>query len=148
MWRSADHGKDQTYFLFGLKQEQLARTMFPLGAMEKPQVRELARQLGIPTAAKPDSQEICFVPNGDYASFIEAYFREQGIPQSALGGELVTTDGRVVGEHAGVHRFTVGQRRGLGRAGHAARGGGPRSGTAAGDGRRARSELDLDRSSW
>ncbi|HXP85068.1 MAG TPA: tRNA 2-thiouridine(34) synthase MnmA [Bryobacteraceae bacterium] len=116
MLRSADRAKDQTYFLFGLKQEQLARTMFPLGAMEKPQVRELARQLGIPTAAKPDSQEICFVPNGDYASFIDAYFREQGIPPSELGGDLVTADGRVVGEHAGVHRFTVGQRRGLGVA--------------------------------
>jgi tRNA-specific 2-thiouridylase len=113
MLRSADRAKDQTYFLFGLKQEQLARTMFPLGGMEKPQVRELARELGIPTAAKPDSQEICFVPNGDYASFIDAYFREQCTPPSELSGELVTTDGRVVGEHAGVHHFTVGQRRGL-----------------------------------
>jgi tRNA-uridine 2-sulfurtransferase len=116
MLRSADRAKDQTYFLFGLKQEQLARTMFPLGAMEKPQVRELARELGIPTAAKPDSQEICFVPNGDYASFIDAYFREQGIAPSGLAGELVTTDGKVIGEHGGVHRFTVGQRRGLGVA--------------------------------
>ena len=116
MLRSADSAKDQTYFLFGLKQEQLARTMFPLGGMEKPQVRALARELGIPTAAKPDSQEICFVPNGDYASFIDAYFREQGIPANELSGELVTTDGRVVGEHAGVHHYTVGQRRGLGIA--------------------------------
>jgi len=97
-----------------LKQEQLARTMFPLGAMEKPAVRELARTLGIPTAAKPDSQEICFVPNGDYAAFIDAYFREQGISREDLSGELVTPDGKVVGEHAGVHHFTVGQRRGLG----------------------------------
>jgi tRNA-specific 2-thiouridylase len=116
MRRSADRTKDQTYFLFGLKQEQLARTMFPLGAMEKTAVRELARQLGIPTAAKPDSQEICFVPNGDYASFIDAYFKEQGIATSETQGELVTTDGRVVGEHSGVHHFTVGQRRGLGVA--------------------------------
>jgi len=84
--------------------------------MEKPQVRELARELGIPTAAKPDSQEICFVPNGDYAGFIDAYFREQGVAPGELSGELVTADGRVVGEHAGVHRFTVGQRRGLGIA--------------------------------
>jgi tRNA-uridine 2-sulfurtransferase len=116
MRRSADRGKDQTYFLFGLKQDQLARTMFPLGAMEKSSVRELARELGIPTAAKPDSQEICFVPNGDYAAFIDAYFREQGIAPSETQGELVTTEGRVVGEHSGVHHFTVGQRRGLGVA--------------------------------
>jgi tRNA-uridine 2-sulfurtransferase len=79
-------------------------------------VRELARELGIPTAAKPDSQEICFVPNGDYAAFIDAYFKEQGITASETQGELVTTDGLVVGEHSGVHHFTVGQRRGLGVA--------------------------------
>lgn len=113
MLRSADPTKDQTYFLFGLTQEQLARTAFPLGGMQKPQVRELARQLGIPTAEKPDSQEICFVPNGDYAAFIDAYFREQGIAQQELTGELVTSGGKVVGEHSGVHHFTVGQRRGL-----------------------------------
>jgi tRNA-uridine 2-sulfurtransferase len=113
MRRSADRAKDQTYFLFGLRQDQLARTMFPLGGMEKPAVRELARELGIPTAEKPDSQEICFVPNGDYAAFIDAYFREQGIAKEETAGELVTSDGHVVGEHAGVHHFTVGQRRGL-----------------------------------
>lgn len=116
MLRSVDRAKDQTYFLFGLTQPQLARTMFPLGGMEKSAVRELARTLGIPTAAKPDSQEICFVPNGDYAAFIDAYFREQGIARDDLSGELVTTGGKVVGEHAGVHHFTVGQRRGLGIA--------------------------------
>src|SRR6266852_333748 len=116
MRRSADRTKDQTYFLFGLKQEQLARTMFPLGGMEKTAVRELARELGIPTAAKPDSQEICFVPNGDYAGFIDAYFKEQGTAAQDLAGELVTSDGHVVGEHAGVHHFTVGQRRGIGLA--------------------------------
>jgi tRNA-specific 2-thiouridylase len=113
MRRSVDRAKDQTYFLFGLRQDQLARTMFPLGGMEKPAVRSLARELGIPTAEKPDSQEICFVPNGDYAMFIDAYFREQGIAREATAGELVTSDGHVVGEHAGVHHFTVGQRRGL-----------------------------------
>ena len=116
MRRSVDRAKDQTYFLFGLKQEQLARTRFPLGGMEKPQVRELAHELGIPTAAKPDSQEICFVPNGDYAAFIDSYFKEQGIAPAATQGEIVTADGRVVGEHGGVHHFTVGQRRGLGVA--------------------------------
>lgn len=116
MRRSADRAKDQTYFLFGLRQDQLERTLFPLGGFEKPAVRELARELGIPTAAKPDSQEICFVPNGDYAGFIDAYFREQGIAAGETRGELVTTEGRVVGEHAGVHHFTVGQRRGIGIA--------------------------------
>ena len=114
MRRSADRAKDQTYFLFGLTQPQLSRTLFPLGGFEKAQVRELARELGIPTAEKPDSQEICFVPNGDYAAFIDAYFAEQGIAPGETSGELVTADGRVVGEHSGVHHFTVGQRRGLG----------------------------------
>jgi tRNA-specific 2-thiouridylase len=113
MRRSVDRAKDQTYFLFGLTQDQLARTQFPLGGFEKAQVRELARELGIPTAEKPDSQEICFVPNGDYAAFIDGYFKEQGIAAQEMAGELVTTDGRVVGEHSGVHHFTVGQRRGL-----------------------------------
>src|SRR5271170_8275922 len=113
MSRGADHSKDQTYFLFGLKQEQLARTDFPLGGYTKPQVRELARELGLPVAAKPDSQEICFVPNGDYAAFIDAYFRERGIAPEKTQGEIRDTQGRVLGEHAGVHHFTVGQRRGL-----------------------------------
>src|SRR5579871_3870250 len=87
--RSRDAAKDQTYFLFGLKQDQLARTLFPLGDFEKPQVRELARELGLPVAEKPDSQEICFVPNGDYAAFIDAYFREQGITPERTRGEIL-----------------------------------------------------------
>jgi tRNA-specific 2-thiouridylase len=116
MRRSADRTKDQTYFLFGLRQDQLGRTLFPLGGLEKPAVRALARELGIPTAEKPDSQEICFVPNGDYAGFIDAYFREQGAAAQDTRGELVTADGEVVGEHRGVHHFTVGQRRGVGVA--------------------------------
>jgi tRNA-uridine 2-sulfurtransferase len=111
--RGVDHTKDQTYFLFGLTQDQLARALFPLGGMQKPEVRALARELQIPTADKPDSQEICFVPNGDYAAFIDAYFDEQGTSRQDLAGELVTSDGQVVGEHSGVHHFTVGQRRGL-----------------------------------
>ena len=114
---SVDGSKDQTYFLFGLKQEQMAHAMFPLGEYTKPQVRELARELGLPVAEKPDSQEICFVPNGDYAAFIDAYFRERGIAQEATRGEIVNTDGQVLGEHDGVHHFTVGQRRGLRIAG-------------------------------
>ncbi len=111
-----DLGKDQTYFLWGLTQPQLARTLFPLGGMKKPEVRELARELGLPVAEKNDSQEICFVPNGDYASFIDAYFREQGIQPNRTAGDIVDADGRVLGEHEGTHHFTVGQRRGLGVA--------------------------------
>lgn len=111
--RAVDPGKDQTYFLFGLTQAQLARTLFPLGGMQKPQVRELARELGLPVAEKPDSQEICFVPNGDYAAFIDAYFAEQGIPREQTKGEIVTPEGKVLGEHSGVHHFTIGQRKGL-----------------------------------
>ena len=114
--RSADRSKDQTYFLFGLTQAQLARTLFPLGGFQKSEVRELARELNLATSEKPDSQEICFVPNGDYAAFIDSYFREQGVAPADVRGELVTTDGRVVGEHSGVHHFTVGQRRGIGVA--------------------------------
>jgi tRNA-uridine 2-sulfurtransferase len=113
MRKSLDAGKDQTYFLWGLTQQQLARTLFPLGGMWKPQVRDLARELNLPVAAKGDSQEICFVPNGDYAAFIDAYLREQGIDPVAAQGEIVDTSGRVVGQHNGTHHFTVGQRRGL-----------------------------------
>src|SRR6202051_3278953 len=114
--RAADKSKDQTYFLFGLTQEQLSRTLFPLGGMTKPEVRELARKHSLAIAEKPDSQEICFVPGGDYKRFLEAYLAEQGDPPIAGGGEMVTTDGKVIGEHAGVHNFTVGQRKGLGLA--------------------------------
>lgn len=112
--RGADPGKDQTYFLFGLTQEQLSRTKFPLGHLLKPQVRELAREYGLTVAAKQDSQEICFVPNGDYAAFIDAYFQEQGIDRAVTKGHITDKEGRVLGEHAGVHQFTVGQRKGLG----------------------------------
>src|SRR6266849_4339386 len=114
--RPADRSKDQTYFLFGLTQEQLSRTLFPLGGMMKPEVRELARQHGLALAQKPDSQEICFVPGGDYKKFLDAYLAEQGEALPDTAGELVTTDGRVVGEHHGIHNFTVGQRKGLGLA--------------------------------
>jgi tRNA-specific 2-thiouridylase len=114
--RPADHSKDQTYFLFGLTQEQLSRTLFPLGEMTKSDVRERARQHGLALAEKPDSQEICFVSGGDYKSFIDAYLAEQGEALPDTVGELVTSRGRVVGEHAGIHNFTVGQRKGLGLA--------------------------------
>ncbi len=124
--RPADKSKDQTYFLFGLTQEQLSRTLFPLGGMTKPEVRELARKHHLVIAEKPDSQEICFVPGGDYKRFLEAYLAEQGdrparisgdmISGEMIAGEMVTTGGKVIGEHAGVHNFTVGQRKGLGVA--------------------------------
>ena len=114
--RPADFSKDQTYFLFGLTQEQLSRTLFPLGDMTKPQVRELARSYGLALAEKPDSQEICFVPGGDYKKFIDAYLSDQGDALPDTAGELVTTTGEVIGEHAGIHNFTVGQRKGLGVA--------------------------------
>jgi tRNA-uridine 2-sulfurtransferase len=114
--RPTDRSKDQTYFLFGLTQEQLSRTLFPLGGMTKPEVRELARKHGLALAEKPDSQEICFVPGGDYKNFIDAYLAEQGDSLPDTSGELVTTDGRAIGEHSGIHNFTVGQRKGLGVA--------------------------------
>ena len=114
--RPADRSKDQTYFLFGLTQGQLSRTLFPLGNMTKPEVRELARKHGLALAEKPDSQEICFVPGGDYKRFIDAYLADSGEALPETAGELVTTAGEVIGEHHGIHNFTVGQRKGLGVA--------------------------------
>jgi tRNA-specific 2-thiouridylase len=114
--RPTDRSKDQTYFLFGLTQEQLSRTIFPLGEMNKPEVRELARRHGLALAEKPDSQEICFVPGGDYKKFLDAYLAEQGEALPDTAGKLVTTGGKVIGEHSGIHNFTVGQRKGLGVA--------------------------------
>ena len=122
--RAVDDSKDQTYFLFGLTQEQLARTEFPLGEMTKQDVRAIARRLAVPVAEKPESQEICFVPSGSYVRFIESYLKEQGTGVSAdatgmkLGepGDIVTTSGEVLGRHSGLHNYTVGQRSGLGVA--------------------------------
>ena len=114
--RAADRSKDQTYFLFGLTQEQLSRTWFPLGHLRKTQVRELARQHGLALAEKPDSQEICFVPTGDYKAFLDAYLAEQGEQLPDTAGELVSASGKVIGRHSGIQNFTVGQRKGLGVA--------------------------------
>ena len=114
--RATDVSKDQTYFLFGLTQEQLSRTLFPLGGMTKAEVRALAKRYGLALAEKPDSQEICFVPGGDYKNFLDAYMAEQGEGLPDTAGELVTTGGEVIGEHHGIHNFTVGQRKGLGVA--------------------------------
>jgi tRNA-specific 2-thiouridylase len=112
--RPADRAKDQTYFLFGLTQEQLSRTLFPLGRLTKPEVREVARQRGLALAEKPDSQEICFIPGGDYKQFLTAYLEEQGRPVPETAGELVASNGEVIGHHDGISSFTVGQRKGLG----------------------------------
>ena len=119
--RPADKSRDQTYFLFGLIQEQLSRTLFPLGGMTKPEARELVRKHNLASAEKPGSQEICFVPGGDYKKFLEAYLAEQGGKHNEIGGEpgggeVVTSDGKVIGEHSGVHNFTIGQRKGIGVA--------------------------------
>ncbi|MGH9534619.1 MAG: tRNA 2-thiouridine(34) synthase MnmA [Terriglobales bacterium] len=113
--RAADRQKDQTYFLWGLTQDQLATAEFPLGELQKDQVRRHAAAAGLAVAAKPESYEICFVPGNDYAAFLDAYAAEQGM---ALGepGETATADGQVLGRHPGVHHFTVGQRKGLGVA--------------------------------
>ncbi len=107
--RSVDRHKDQSYFLFSLTQEQLAHAQFPVGGLTKPVVREEARRLGLEVAEKPDSQEICFVPGGDYASFVA-----KKEPAVERGGAIVDENGRKLGEHGGLHRFTIGQRKGLG----------------------------------
>jgi tRNA-specific 2-thiouridylase len=108
--------KDQSYFLFGLTQRQLSRALFPLGEYTKEQVRGIARAKNLPVAEKPESQEICFVPKGSYRQFIHAYLAEQGQTIVDRPGELVGTGGQLLGEHTGVHQFTIGQRRGLGLA--------------------------------
>src|SRR4051794_39522685 len=107
--RGVDAAKDQSYFLFSLTQEQLACAVFPVGDLPKDEVREHARRYGLPVADKPDSQEICFIPDNDYRSFVT-----KSLPESANEGAFVDESGRVLGSHAGVHRFTVGQRKGLG----------------------------------
>ncbi|HXV49667.1 MAG TPA: tRNA 2-thiouridine(34) synthase MnmA [Candidatus Binatia bacterium] len=105
--RGADRAKDQSYFLFALSREQLADTLFPLGAMQKSEVRETARRLGLPTAERPESQDICF---GDYKALVASYAQESELD----GGEVVDRRGNLLGRHGGVHRVTIGQRRGLG----------------------------------
>jgi tRNA-specific 2-thiouridylase len=116
MRTAVDLTKDQTYFLWGLTQEQLARTSFPLGSMAKSEVRALAGEFDLPVAQKKESYEICFVPNGDYAAFMDAYLRDKGVEPDAAAGQIVDQDGRQLGHHAGAHHFTVGQRKGLGIA--------------------------------
>jgi tRNA-uridine 2-sulfurtransferase len=114
---AVDRRRDQSYFLFGLGQEELSRTIFPLGELHKDEVRRLARERNLPVADKPDSQEICFVSSGSYRDFINAYLAEQGAKPAAAGGEVVSPAGQVLAEHSGLHNYTIGQRKGLGYAG-------------------------------
>jgi tRNA-specific 2-thiouridylase len=107
--RGVDPDKDQAYFLFSLTQEQLAHASFPIGALTKSDVRAHARSLGLRVAEKPDSQEICFVPDGDYARFVE-----RQAPEAVKAGAVADESGRTLATHDGVHRFTIGQRKGLG----------------------------------
>lgn len=107
-----DPGKDQSYFLFSLTQEQLQYVLFPVGMLEKTEVRKLAAEYNLPVAQKHESQEICFIPDNDYVKFLETH----GVEQNP--GKIVTGDGTVVGQHSGLHRYTVGQRKGLGIAWH------------------------------
>ena len=111
--RPADRSKDQTYFLFGLTQQQLSRTLFPLGEMQKPDVRAFAEQQQLRVAHKADSQEICFIPGGDYKAFLSAYLADQGRQMPSTAGAMVTASGETVGEHDGIHSFTVGQHKGV-----------------------------------
>jgi len=107
--RGADPAKDQAYFLFSLTQDQLARAVFPVGDRPKHAVRDYARERRLPVADKPDSQEICFIPDDDYAAFVT-----KRAPEAVQAGTIVDAEGRVIGRHDGIHRFTVGQRKGLG----------------------------------
>lgn len=111
-----DEKKDQSYFLYDLDQNQLERTLFPLGGMTKTDVRQLARDIGLPVAEKPESQEICFVPDGDYGEFIDRSIASGETRTPSPPGEIVRRDGTVLGRHDGIHHFTIGQRRGLGVA--------------------------------
>jgi tRNA-specific 2-thiouridylase len=111
--RGKDRKKDQSYFLFGLTQEQLSKTVFPLGELTKPEVREIARRAGLPTSEKAESQEICFVEGRSYADFVEEYAKGRADQPPMPHGQIVTENGEVVGQHAGIHKFTVGQRKGL-----------------------------------
>lgn len=117
LFRGRNLDKDQSYFLWELTQEQLSRAMFPLGEMSKPEVREVARASSLAVAEKKESQEICFVPDGDYAGFIDRYLDATGSADQKPGeGEIVSASGEVMGHHDGIHHYTIGQRRGLGIA--------------------------------
>ena len=111
--RGVDRQKDQSYFLFSMPTSELASIQFPLGGYDKDETRRMAERFKLPNAAKKDSQEICFVPDGDYAGFVEKAATKRGL-SLPIAGDIVTEDGQVVGRHKGVHRYTIGQRRGIG----------------------------------
>ena len=116
--RGRDSQKDQSYFLWELTQDQLSRSMFPLGEMSKPDAREAARRYELAVAEKSESQEICFVPDGDYAGFIDRYLTAEQQDDRLPGtGQIVSPAGELIGEHSGIHRYTIGQRRGIGISG-------------------------------
>ncbi len=117
LFRGRNHWKDQSYFLWELNQDQLSRSWFPLGEMLKSEVRDIAREANLYTAEKQESQEICFVPDGNYSGFIDRYLEhEDRLDELPTGGEIVNSKGEKIGEHTGIHRYTIGQRRGLGIA--------------------------------
>ena len=115
--RGLNHDKDQSYFLWELTQAQLSRALFPLGEMSKPEARSAARQHGLAVSEKKESQEICFVPDGNYSGFLERYLEaEEATDRLPGSGAIVDTQGKEIGTHGGIHRFTIGQRRGIGIA--------------------------------
>jgi tRNA-uridine 2-sulfurtransferase len=117
LFRGKNHWKDQTYFLWELTQDQLSRAYFPLGEMMKSEVRDLAREADLYVAEKQESQEICFVPDGKYSEFIDRYLDHEGrADETPMPGDIVNTKGEKLNEHTGIHRYTIGQRRGLGIA--------------------------------
>ena len=117
LFRGLNQQKDQSYFLWELTQDQLSRSLFPLGEMSKPEVRKIAREHDLAIAEKAESQEICFVPDGNYSAFIDRYLEMDGAPaRIPSDGDIVNTNGVVIGRHTGIHRYTIGQRRGIGIA--------------------------------
>jgi tRNA-uridine 2-sulfurtransferase len=119
LWQARDKNKDQSYFLFELNQIQLSKALFPLGELEKEQVRQIARRHKLSVAEKAESQEICFIPDGDYAAFVERHHAAvTGVTDSNpfAEGEIIDRQGRCLGTHPGIHHYTIGQRRGLGIA--------------------------------
>lgn len=117
LFRGKNHWKDQSYFLWELTRDQLSRSYFPLGEMLKSEVRDIARDANLYVAEKAESQEICFVPDGKYSEFIDRYLdHEDRMSEMPAAGEIVSTSGKTLGEHTGIHRYTIGQRRGLGIA--------------------------------
>jgi tRNA-specific 2-thiouridylase len=114
LMKGLDASKDQSYFLFEMTQKQLAKAVFPLGELTKSEVRNIACELGLETAEKPESQEICFVPDGDYARFVEDYARNEMGSRTPPRGPITDVAGVEIGEHSGLHHYTIGQRRGIG----------------------------------